>query len=130
MPKMLPDDEIAERINSLNSKQREVFNAVHIWTKDLVKYNGHNVEPVYIFFSGSGGSGKFHLVKIIYNTIPKTVMCDCEDLLLLGPTGTSAVNINGTIIHYDLGIKNGTKLIGVSDKSKTALRNRLSEVKF
>ena len=59
-----------------------------------------------------------------------TVKAQEKLVLLLGPTGTSAVNINGTIIHYDLGIKNGTKLIGVSDKSKTALRNRLSEVKF
>ena len=30
-------------INSLNSKQRKVFNVVHVWVKDYVKYNGHNV---------------------------------------------------------------------------------------
>ena len=29
MPQVLPDDEIAKGINSLNSKQREVFNVVH-----------------------------------------------------------------------------------------------------
>ena len=28
LPQILPDDEIAEGINSLNSKQREVFNVV------------------------------------------------------------------------------------------------------
>ena len=33
MPKTLPDDEIAKGINSLNSKQSKVFNAVHTLTK-------------------------------------------------------------------------------------------------
>ena len=33
MPKILPDNDIAEGINSLNSKQREVFNVVHTWLK-------------------------------------------------------------------------------------------------
>ena len=71
MPKILPGNDIAEGINSLNSKQREVFNVVHTWAKDYVKYNGHNVEPAHIFLSGSGGTGKSHLVKVIYNAISK-----------------------------------------------------------
>ena len=37
---MLPDDEIREGIHSLNLKQKEVFNAIHTWTKDHVKYDG------------------------------------------------------------------------------------------
>ena len=41
--KILPDDEIAGSINSLNSKQKEVFKVTHTWDKDYVKYNGHNV---------------------------------------------------------------------------------------
>ena len=55
MPKILPDDEITEGIDSLNLKQREVFNVVHTRVEDYVKYNEHDVEPVYIFFSGRGG---------------------------------------------------------------------------
>ena len=31
MPHILPNDEIAESINSLNSKEREVFNVIHTW---------------------------------------------------------------------------------------------------
>ena len=49
---------------------------------------------------------------------------------MLGPAGISAVNIGGTTIHSGLGIKPGAKLLGLNDKSKAALRNRLSEVKF
>ena len=30
MPQILPHDKVEEGINSLNSKQREVFNVVHI----------------------------------------------------------------------------------------------------
>ena len=40
------------------------------------------------------------------------------------------VNIGGTTIHCGLGIKPGTKLVGLNNKSKAALRNKLSEVKF
>ena len=69
MPQILPDDEIAEGINSLNPKQGEVFNVVYKWTKDYVKYDGHNVEPIHIFLSDSGGTGKSHLGKVIHNAI-------------------------------------------------------------
>ena len=120
MPQIFPDNEIAEGINSLNSKQREVFNVAHKWAKEYVKCNGHNVELINIFLSGVGGTGKSHLVEVIYNAISKTLLYHCKDpgkprVLLLGLTGISTVNIGGTTIH---------------DKSKAALRNKLSEVKF
>ena len=55
---------------------------------------------------------------------------DKSRVLLLGPTWISAVNIDGTTIHSGLGIKPGTKLLGLNNKSKAALRNRLSKVKL
>ena len=63
------------------------------------------------------------------------MLLHCKDpekprVLLLGPTEISAVNIGWRTIHSGLGIKPGTKLYGLSDKSKAALRNRLSEVKL
>ena len=127
MPQISPDGEIAKGVNSLNSKQREVFNVVHNRAKDYAKCNGHNVEPVYIFLSGTG---KSHLVKVIYNALSKTLLYHCKDpdkprVLFLGPTGISAVNIGGTTIHSGLGIKPGIKLLGLNDKSKAALRNKL-----
>ena len=54
MSNILPDNEIVEGINSLNSKQREVFNAVHTWAKYYVKYDRRNAEPVHILLSGKG----------------------------------------------------------------------------
>ena len=78
LPQILPDDEIAEGINSLNSKQRQFFNAVHTWAKDYVKYDEHNVEPIHICLSGSGGTGKSHLGNAIYNAISKTLLYYCK----------------------------------------------------
>ena len=59
----------------------------------------------------------------------------CKDsekptFFLLGPIVKSLVNINRATIHSGLGIKPGTKLLGLNDKSKVDLRNRLSEVKL
>ena len=90
---------------------------------------------MHIFLSGSGGSGKSHLVKVIYNAISKTLLYHSKDtekprVLMLGPTGISAVNISRITIHSGLGIKPGAKLLGLNDKSKAALRNRLSVLKF
>ena len=87
------------------------------------------------FFQAVQGTSKSHLVKVIFHAISKTLLYHCKDpenprVLLLGPTGISVVNIDGTIIHSGFGIKPGTKLLGLNDKSKAALRNRLSEVKL
>ena len=102
---------------------------VETWAKDYVKYDGHNVEPIHIFLSGSGGTVKSHLVKVICNAISKTLLYHCKDpekprVLLLGPTEISVVNIDRTTINLGLGIKPGIKLLGLNNKSKTALRNR------
>ena len=42
----------------------------------------------------------------------------------------SAVNKGGTTLHSRLEMKQETKQIGLNDKSKAALGNRLSEVKL
>ena len=48
MPQILPDDEIAKGINFLNSKQREVFNMIHTWVKNYVKYDGQHHTSAHI----------------------------------------------------------------------------------
>ena len=90
-------------------------------------------EPIHIFLSGSGGTGKLHLVKVIYNVL-RTLLYHCKDpeklrVVLLEPTRISGVNIFGTTNHSGLGTKPETKLLSLNDKSKTSLTNRLSEAK-
>ena len=75
-----------------------------------MKCDGQDGEPVHIVLSGSGGIGKSHLVKLIYNAISKTLLYHCKDpekprVLFLGPAGISAVNKGGTTIHSGLVIK-------------------------
>ena len=109
---------------------------VHTWAKYYVKYDGHYVESVHIFLSGSEWTSKSPLVKVIYNGISKILLYYCVEpekprVLLLGPTGISAVNIGGTTtIHSCYESKPGTKSLGLNGKSKAALRSRLSEVKL
>ena len=74
-------------------------------------------------------------MRVIDNGTSKTLLYHCKDpvkarVLLLGHTGISAVNAGRTTIHSDFGIKPGTKILGLNDKSKAALRNRLPENKF
>ena len=85
------------------------------------------------FLSGSGSTGKSHLVKAISNALSKLLLYHCKDpeepiVLSLGPTGMLAVKIGGTTINS--GVNFGTNLLGVNGKSKAALRNKLSEVDF
>ena len=74
-------------------------------------------------------------MKVIYNAILKTLLYHRKDpekpkVLLLEPTGISVVSIGGSTFQSGLGIKPGIKLLDLNAKSKAALRNRLSEVKF
>ena len=95
----------------------------------------HAVEPIHLFLSGSGGTGKSHLIKTIYQAVSKELLCHGGDsdkprVLLLGPTGILAVNIGRTTIHSALGIKPGIKLMDISDKAKAILLNNFLEVKM
>ena len=116
MPQILPDDEITGGINSLNSKQREVFNVVHKSGKKYVKCNEHNVEPIHIFLLDSGDTGKSHSVKVIYNAILKALFYHYKGsekprFPSFGSTGISAVNTGRTTIHSGLGNKSRIRLL-------------------
>ena len=67
MPQILADNEIAANIKTLNKKRRNVFNIAHKWARDYVKGMSqkrmHTAEAIHIFLSGSGGTGKSHLIK-------------------------------------------------------------------
>ena len=137
MPEIPPGNEIAGSIRSLNEKQRVVFNLVHKSSRNFIKSLStkiiFTVDTIRILLSGSGGTGKSYLIKTIYQAVSKKLLYHAKDpkkpcVFLLGPTGMSAVNIGGATIHSGLGIKPGPKLLGLTDKMKASLRNRLSEV--
>ena len=75
------------------------------------------------------------MVKTIHQVVSKELFYHSKEpdkprVLLLGSTSISAVNIGGTKIHSGVGIKPGVKLLGLSDKMKASLRNKLSEIKM
>ena len=70
----------------------EVFNLVHTWVENYVKYYEHNLEQIQLFLSGRTGTGKSPLVSIYQNKDPEK------------PKGISVVKTNGSIIQSDLGV--------------------------
>ncbi|CAB3983616.1 ATP-dependent DNA helicase PIF1 [Paramuricea clavata] len=97
------DDEYRALVQMLNKKQREFFyHALHI-----IKTSD---KPFYAFLSGSGGVGKSHLIKSIYQAAMKYYNTRAgEDfrrvqILLLAPTGKAAYLIKGNTIHSAFGI--------------------------
>ena len=58
MPHILPNDEIAESINSFKFKGKGSLQCDSYMGNYMV-HNGLNIEPIYIFVSGKGGTGKF-----------------------------------------------------------------------
>ena len=110
-PTLMPDCELNAMIRSLNHKQRTIFNIVHNWAKQNVKSRSalsrQNLEPLYIFLTGNAGCGKSFLMKVLYQSLTKTlsygnVSVDKPKVLLMAPTGVAAVNIDGTRIHTTL----------------------------
>ena len=134
---IVSDDELFEKIRTLNAKQRHIFDVTYSWTKTFVKCrNSKNVkelQPLYMFLTGEGGCGKSHLLKVVCLALTKLLLHKGGDpekprVLKLAPTGVAAINIDGTTIHSGLGIFNNNECFPLSDKLKTSLRNKLSEV--
>ena len=73
------------------------------------------VRPFHLFLSGSGGVGKSHLIKIIYQSASKLLQHHGGSLgksrvLILAPTGVASININGKTIHSAFGLRCPGKL--------------------
>ena len=124
---VLTDNELSEKVRSLNVKQRQVFHFIYNWAKSCISKcaNGKQVPvPFHIFLSVGGGCGKSHLIKIIYHSVNKVFLHQSENpekprVLVLAPTGVAAININGTTIHSGL---------MVSGKLLYQVHRRLNEI--
>ena len=119
--------------------QRQVFDVIHKWFRDYVKSCSAKFPSklfrFFKFLTGGGGVGKSHTIKTIYMANTKLLMHKVRNpekarIIVLAPTGVSAVNINVTTIRSDLGINFGTKMLSLNDRQRASLRNKLSEVRF
>ena len=142
-PSLTSDSEFNSNVRKLNQKQRQLFDVVHSWAKNVLKsqsLNPHTFEktkPLHVFLTGNAGCGKSFLMKVIYQSLTKTlshgdVVIEKPKVLLMAPTGVAATQVDGTTKHTALGtpVRHiGTKLPLLPDKMKRSLRNLLSDLK-
>ena len=88
--------------------------------KNLSSKHVKYIKPFHIFLTGGAGVGKSHLIKTIFMSIRKLLSFKGGDpekprILILAPTGVTAINIDGTTIHAALGINVGHKLYPLND---------------
>lgn len=140
-PTDVSDDFLRQSVRSLNKTQRYAYDTVLSWCRSKIKnmnsLKPEEVKPIYLFITGGAGAGKSHLIKTIYHTAAKTFRHACKNpelptVLLMAPTGVSAININGTTINTALAIPQQTSdnLPAMSDQKKTQLRLSFSELKL
>ena len=138
----ISDDKLNEKIRSLNEEQRNLFDFVSSWTRNLLKSlrikGAKKPDPFHIFLTGSAGCGKSHTLTTIRYYLEKALSYGSgeltkERMLMLAPTGVAAVHVDGSTIHSALGIvpdrKKSKQVSRISDKKKCSLRQRFSELK-
>ena len=116
---------INENIQSFKKGQFQVFDVVHKWARDYIKYRSCKValqlKPFDIFVTCGAGVRKSHLLKTIQMNINKLLMRkgrgpDKPRILLLAPTGVVAINIDGTTTHSALRIRAEGKFTPLCDE--------------
>ncbi|XP_066911767.1 uncharacterized protein [Clytia hemisphaerica] len=129
------EEELRLNIESLNEKQREIFDVVYMSIKRYVQNKNlespEEIEPLCIFLTAAGGCGKSYLLKCLYDVLNK-LLCRKGDtskakILRLAPTGVAAINIDGTTIHTGLGLSRHG-FLPLSDKQRTNFRLKLQDI--
>lgn len=140
-PTEISDDLLQESVRLLNIEQRAAYDLLLSWCRNKVKnirsLKPNEINPIYLFLTGGGRSGKSHVTKLIYHTVVKafkhvTTNPELPTVLLMAPTGVSAINIEGTTMNTALAIPKdaGENLPTMSDQKKTQMRLSLSELKL
>ena len=137
-PILMPHNELSSKIQLLNQKQHKLFNKVQSWEKKYVRNKSRadplEHEPLHIFLKGNAGCGKSFLMRVIYQSLTKTLsygstLVEKSKALLMGLTGVAGINIDGTTIHTAFNIPIGhfgSNLPPLSDKMKSSLRDSLN----
>ena len=149
-PKTLTADNIITKIGEKYNLQSQQWIAFRIITNSFLQNHIlkekklQEREPLRMFLTGPGGTGKTHVVKAVQNVMEHYGAG--HTIRFLAPTGSGASLINGMTIHKGLGIKvqshnkgKGNRKLGenhedynvlISVQNKVKLRNewRLVEI--
>ena len=122
--KIKTEAELLERVGMLNADQRSVYNTITGHLSHVLDHSfGENkcpipncaeVEPLLLFVSGPGGTGKTFLLEAIvgYMYVETYVRNrDCKSILC-APSGLAANNIGGSTIHsiFKIPVERGSNL--------------------
>ena len=112
--------EYCSNMCSLNNEQREIVMYCRSWCKKYIHNyrSGRKLDGFHIFLSGSGGTGKSHVVKMIQRdmcSLLRNIINPEPDqpiVLITAPTGSAAFNIGGSTVHaaFSLHDKSRAKL--------------------
>jgi len=87
--------DVAEDYETLNTDQKRIVDnvAVAVCSND----------PIHLFVSGEGGTGKSRVIDVLHRTISKQ-LSGCLPVVVTAPTGLAAFNVGGTTLHRVLSL--------------------------
>ena len=100
------EEQLNEAVAGLSPDQLAVYNLFVDYVNHYYQHKSQNCscekfEPIRLFVSGFGGSGKSHLIRTLmaYQYIRSEIKKDPCHLLLGAPTGIASHNIGGMTLH-------------------------------
>ena len=103
--------QLASLVETLNPEQRKIYdkitNAISHSIKHTIKEcNCELFQPLYLYVSGFGGTGKSYLIRAImaWAYITSNLLKKNCKIILAAPTGISAAGINGMTLHSALSL--------------------------
>ena len=132
----MADEDYYNGIEGLNTQQKTAFELVQSYFKTLADFNDGLIntkpEPVHIYISGPGGTGKSHLIRMIREMIIRSSLKNSTSqspaVVVVAPTGIAAYNIEGITIHraLNLPVQHGScpKYVPLKGERLSAMRKQ------
>ena len=99
----MTDDSFAKAIASLDKEQRAVFDQIVSHIQVQLSFDSTSVlprpDPLFLFVTGPGGTGKSFLISIIYEYLLRSALHNAVSVIKTAPTGVAAHNIKGVTLH-------------------------------
>ena len=127
-----------EKARMLDTYQRRVLDICLTHAKDLVKALKQNKKPPKapkLMVHGGAGCGKSTVINVIKQFLHLILQKPGDNpdhpyVLVTGPTGTAAANVNGQTLHTTFNFKFGNQYRSLADKTRDQTRCTLQNLCF